>query len=870
MAGSKAQKRAGAPPSGPGTGQATGSAGTGAQPHLVKRPRAVAPSAAADPWLGFGFTSPPSDAPGAAGATAPAGSGERGWVTPPLRGLEVTGSGASAAGRHRRETRAGPAWVEVATKPVPGGSAAAAPEDLACTRLVVHRGGAVDVWRKEAASDGDGGGGTVPAWRLVAQAQLTLPTPPAAEPRLGWRGGVDAAGQEYVDVSFGVGAVLRVHRADGGGLCPASGGASGGFVTGDWAAKLQHGLVLQYRVARGLADCAEIKVDVESAGHWFGGGHLMRQLWPLNRATWELGPHFPFDNGPTGLNTLVAPHFVTSSGFLLMADPATPFLHVGMNTPLRDTFKWIERKWGVGIQNLSRTYLPLAKEDVGGPDLCCGYLKLQARRDYHLRGVHHPLVDWRPNMLQPARVGADQRARPEDDYLALTVAVGAHAHVRAATEAALHTLPAPDRLPDSSVLQKPIWTTWARYHSKVNQAKVLRYAREICDRGLARSVMEIDDRWQTRYGDIEFDPRKFPDPKAMVDELHALGFKVTVWVMPFAQKASAALREGGPKGYYCGQVSSRGTVSEKPGFFHWWNTPKVAALDVTNPEAVAWFVAKLRRLQERYGVDGFKFDGGEPCFLPKRFQTLRPLAHPSEYSELYVKHVAGQFEGGVSEVRTGHRTQGVGLLTRMGDRFSTWGVDNGLQSVIPTLLTSSILGYPFCLPDMIGGNAYFGTKPDPELMVRWTQASALMPALQFSIAPWDLGPQVDELCQKALEIRGLLGDRLGELAEGTAQGLAPIARPLWWLDPEDENTFGVADQFALGDDIVVAPVVTRGAGAREVYLPRGTWRDALDPGAGVYEGGRAHAVDAPLDKLPVFFRTGTGPSPPAPGPNPSS
>ena len=46
------------------------------------------------------------------------------------------------------------------------------------------------------------------------------------------------------------------------------------------------------------------------------------QLWPLNRATWELGPHFPFDNGPTGLNTLVAPHFVTSSGFLLMADPA--------------------------------------------------------------------------------------------------------------------------------------------------------------------------------------------------------------------------------------------------------------------------------------------------------------------------------------------------------------------------------------------------------------------------------------------------------------------------------------------------------------------------------------------------------------------
>ena len=225
------------------------------------------------------------------------------------------------------------------------------------------------------------------------QAQLTLPTPAAAEPRLGWRGGVDAAGQEYVDVSFGVGAVLRVHRADGGGLCPASGGASGGFVAGDWAAKLRHGLVLQYRVARGLADCAEIKVDVESAGHWFGGGHLMRQLWPLNRATWELGPHFPFDNGPTGLNTLVAPHFVTSSGFLLMADPATPFLHVGMNTPLRDTFK-VRLLWYflIPLAGSKRGISPGAAGGAGA-----GRLALQGPQP--LRGPPPLWRGWEPHRL---------------------------------------------------------------------------------------------------------------------------------------------------------------------------------------------------------------------------------------------------------------------------------------------------------------------------------------------------------------------------------------------------------------------------------------------------------------------------------------
>ena len=70
------------------------------------------------------------------------------------------------------------------------------------------------------------------------------------------------------------------------------------------------------------------------------------------------------------------------------------------------------------------------------------------------------------------------------------------------------------------------------------------------------------------------------------------------------------------------------------------------------------------------------------------------------------------------------------------DKDSKWGYDNGLQSLIPTLLHFGIVGYPFVLPDMIGGNAY-GAKPSAELFVRWMQANAFMPSVQFSIVPWD-------------------------------------------------------------------------------------------------------------------------------------
>lgn len=59
---------------------------------------------------------------------------------------------------------------------------------------------------------------------------------------------------------------------------------------------------------------------------------------------------------------------------------------------------------------------------------------------------------------------------------------------------------------------------------------------------LQRSVMEIDDRWQSAYGNLDFDTTKFPDAPGMVRQLHAMGFKITVWVMPFVEEKSAAYR----------------------------------------------------------------------------------------------------------------------------------------------------------------------------------------------------------------------------------------------------------------------------------------------------------------------------------------
>ena len=564
--------------------------------------------------------------------------------------------------------------------------------------------------------------------------------------------------------------------------------------------------------------------------------------------------HCRFDNGPNGINTLIHPHWVTTSGLLVVANPNTPFLHVGMNTPQRKkgSSKARSRKWGVGIQNWTRQNLPLPDSPnsatlYGEAD---GQLHLQARSNYECDSVSHPLRYW---------TGTPTVGDPSIEF-----GLSANENVKEATRMAFKMLKAPDKPPPSEILQSPIWTTWARYHEDVDQIKVIKFAKEIISKELKGSVMEIDDKWQAHYGDISFCPKKFPDPKGMVNELHRLGFKVTVWVMPFVEEKSEAYEIGKRLGYFIEEdeiLESRNIVENllgfvtgtlKPGFFRWWHSQPVVALDVTNPEAVDWFVRRLRLLQQNCNIDGFKFDAGEPCFLPGRFRTHRPISSPSEYTRLWVEEVASNFE--VAEVRTGHCTQSSSLLTRMGDRFSTWDLGNGLQSIIPTLLTSSILGYPFCLPDMVGGNAYFGCNPSSELMVRWAQVNALMPAIQFSIAPWDVGEDALTITRTALNLREKTIAKMLSLAKDACRKLEPIARPLWWLDPEDENTYAIIDQFAIGSDIIVAPVVHEGSSSRDIYLTEGRWFEVEEPEIHFTGGKWLKNYDAPLEKLPVFQR----------------
>ena len=125
--------------------------------------------------------------------------------------------------------------------------------------------------------------------------------------------------------------------------------------------------------------------------------------------------------------------------------------------------------------------------------------------------------------------------------------------------------------------------------------------------GFPSGVIMIDDNWQDRYGTWRFDCEKFSDPAGMVKKLHSMGFKVMLWVVPFISPDSPVYRELAEKRLLIFADSSK----TKPAIIDWWNGAS-ALVDLSNPGGYNWFREQLNFLVQTYGVDGFKFDAGDP------------------------------------------------------------------------------------------------------------------------------------------------------------------------------------------------------------------------------------------------------------------
>jgi alpha-glucosidase len=283
----------------------------------------------------------------------------------------------------------------------------------------------------------------------------------------------------------------------------------------------------------------------------------------------------------------------------------------------------------------------------------------------------------------------------------------------------------------------------------------------------------------------------------------------------------------------------------KAAIIRWWNGAS-ALVDLSNPKAQQWFKEKLDYLVNEYGVDGFKFDAGDARFYAQdiiSYNAKIPNDHTNYFAELGLQYP-------LNEYRAAWKMAGLPLAQRLRDKTHKW---SDLVKLIPDLMSQSVMGYAYTCPDMIGGGEYQsflnGAVIDEELVVRSAQVHALMPMMQFSVAPWRvLSKDNAAICLRMSKLHEEFGEHILNLAKEASQTGEPIAKPMELAFPGNGYEL-IKDQFVLGNDIIVAPVVEKGVRSRKVVLPIGRWQ-AED---GVkYSGGRTIEVSVPLERLPYF------------------
>ena len=434
----------------------------------------------------------------------------------------------------------------------------------------------------------------------------------------------------------------------------------------------------------------------------------------------------------------------------------------------------------------------------------------------------------------------------------------------------------------------PMWALghqqcrWSYYPQSLAEYIVRRYREE----DLPLDALYLDIHYMQAYRLFTWDTKRFPDPKAFTARLRRQGVKVIPIVdagikyQPPAEGAADPVtspelapqdktyyvyNQGAAKDYFVRRKNGKLYVGAV------WPGPAVFA-DFTRDEVRRWW-GDLHRAYTDNGVGGIWMDMNEPSdFVDKTGDTQTDLVFYDEgENSLYGKNrnvfaslMARATYEGLDRLQPNQRHY---IITRAGyagyQRYTTmWTGDNTatwetLQLSIPMYTTMGLSGVPFIGGD-VGG---FIGRSDGELLTRWYEAGFLTPMLRnhmqidsYDHEPWRFGKIYEDIIRKYLKLRYRLLPFLYTQLEDAHRTGVPLFRPLILNYQDDSNAANLDDEFMIGADLLVAPVMKAGASDRLVYLPSGEWIDYWS-GARIAGGAMIHAAAA-LDTVPMYVRAG--------------
>src|SRR5579875_1847501 len=414
-----------------------------------------------------------------------------------------------------------------------------------------------------------------------------------------------------------------------------------------------------------------------------------------------------------------------------------------------------------------------------------------------------------------------------------------------------------------------------------SQKEILDVARGYRERHLPADVMVVDWFYFTKMGQMDMDPRYWPDPKAMNDELHRMGFHsmISVWprFVPGDRYYDLLLKNGWFE-HLADGTPTNGLPYDRAG----------SDIDTTNPAAGKWFWDTVRDNFVAKGFDAFWADETEPD-LPPNGSYLH-VGPGTEYFNVYPYfHTKALYDGFRADLPDRRAlilsrdaylgAQHNGTIFWSSDIYPTWDT---LKREVPTGIGFVASGMPYWSTD-IGGWQYlpYTHKPEraplidssdareevghyddyPELYVRWFEYGTFQPNMRTHGSRkfnevWSYGKQAEPILEKYLKLRYQLMPYIYSLGWYSHETGAPFMRGLFMDFGSDPKVAEIGDEYMFGTALLIAPVTEQGMTSREVYLPAGTdwynfWTNER------VHGGQTIRVDAPIDTLPIFVRAGS-------------
>ena len=420
-----------------------------------------------------------------------------------------------------------------------------------------------------------------------------------------------------------------------------------------------------------------------------------------------------------------------------------------------------------------------------------------------------------------------------------------------------------------------LWQCKLRYRT---QDEVLSVARQYQKEGIKIDLIVIDFFHWTVQGDWKFDKTYWPDPKAMVDELHSMGIKVIVSVWPSVDRKS--------ENFY--PMMDRGLLikTERGAAQTYDYQGDCVEIDPFNPETRKYVWEVCKKNYYDFGIDAFWLDNSEPDYGVYDFENYRYFAgpalqvsnlYPQMYSRVFFDEMEKEGEPVVNLLRCAWAgSQKYGNVVWSGDVPSTF---DALRDQLQAGLNMGLAGIPWWTTDVGGFMTDDVNDPDfRQLLIRWYQFAVYSAVLRmhgdrgpYNIPPldnrdwgggylhtgqpnelWSYGEDNYKIMKKYYDIRIGMHDYIKSLYDEAHENGSPLIRTMFYEFPDDAKCWEITDQYMFGSEYLVAPILYLNQFERKIYLPKGSWK--LTSTNEVFEGETEVLVEAPIDYMPVFQR----------------